>query len=408
MVLSAATVMAIAAAAAPGKLALPVGGGIGVVADDFAAAPVVVVAKADSPAWSPDGPWLAYTRDGRLEVAAADGTGPRVLDAVASGGSIGDVTWTPGGQVVYRRVGEGGAGAGVYAIAADGSGTRRPFLKPADPKAGAVRFVLNGRRVVFDRAGELWGARNDGRSARRLVSGPGADELLPLPDATGYVTSDPKGIVVLRPGGTVPTGDAVLRRLAGTAGRSPLVLAPDGARLLATVSARSGDRALGTDLVDLTGATPPRRVGGVDPDGVPVLGFAGPFGPSWWSPPPPYFTTAMAGGLPVDRRPPAFVIRSERDPYVVPVVRGARRVPTVRGLIDVSLLVLDQTGVTRVRVAWVRAGAKHPRWRDAGGPDGFWDTLPKRHGTYRLLLRATDALGQATAQPREVIVKLAP
>ena len=47
----------------------------------------------------------------------------------------------------------------------------------------------------------------------------------------------------------------------------------------------------------------------------------------------------------------------------------------------VSLLALDQTGVRRVRVAWVRGGARGRGWRE---------------------------VGHTTKQPREVIVKLAP
>jgi hypothetical protein len=34
--------------------------------------------------------------------------------------------------------------------------------------------------------------------------------------------------------------------------------------------------------------------------------------------------------------------------------------------------------------------------------------MPRDRGTYRLLIRATDVLGNTTKQPGEVIVKLAP
>jgi hypothetical protein len=139
---------------------------------------------------------------------------------------------------------------------------------------------------------------------------------MPLPDGSGYVAEDRAGLVVVRPGDARP-----LRRVAGTARRSPLAIAPDGTRLLATVS--DTDRAFGTDLVDLTGATPPRRVGGVDEDDVPMLGFRGPFGPSWWSPPPAVPGPART---PVrDRRPPALLLRSDRAPLTVPVIRRAGR-----------------------------------------------------------------------------------
>jgi hypothetical protein len=79
----------------------------------------------------------------------------------------------------------------------------------------------------------------------------------------------------------------------------------------------------------------------------------------------------------------------------------------VRGFVDLSLLVLDQTGVRSVKVAWVRGRAR-PRWRDVTGGEAFYDSMPRPHATYRLLIRATDVLGRTTEQPRQVIVKLAP
>jgi hypothetical protein len=79
----------------------------------------------------------------------------------------------------------------------------------------------------------------------------------------------------------------------------------------------------------------------------------------------------------------------------------------LRGLVDVSLIVVDQTGIRRVRAAWVRRGQR-PRFKDVSAPEAFAGGMPHDRGTYRLLIRATDVLGNTTQQAREVIVKLAP
>jgi dipeptidyl aminopeptidase/acylaminoacyl peptidase len=376
-----------------GKVALTIGNDIAVIADDFAAPPVVVAAFAGAPAWSPDGTRLAFVRRGRIEVGAADGSGATpVTDPGA--GQDDEPTWTPDGSaLLFRRVAR--KQVGLFRVGAGGGAVRRVF-GARDVRDGSPRFVAGGTRMLFERDGELWAAHADGTTRRRVATGMGADELMALPDGSGWVATDRDGLVVVHPADARP-----LRRVAGTRGRSPLAIAPDGVRLLATVSGL--DRAYGTDLVDLTGATAPRRVGGVDDRQVPVLGFHGPAGPAWWSPTPAPATTPAP-----DRRPPALLLRGDRAPLTVPAVRGAgARVPVVRGLLDLSLLVLDQTGVRRVRVAWVRGGAR-PRWRDVTAPEAFVAGIPPRRGTYRLLIRATDVLGHTTKQPREVIVKLAP
>jgi hypothetical protein len=386
-----------AGAAEPGgRVALTIGNDIAVVADDFAAPPVVVAAFAGAPAWSPDGTRLAFVRRGRIEVGAADGSGTTAVTDPGAGQDD-EPAWTPDGSALFfRRVAR--KQVGLFRVGAGGGAVRRVF-GARDVRDGSPRFVAGGTRLLFERDGELWAAHADGSARRRVATGMGADELMALPDGSGWVATDRDGLVVVRPGDARP-----LRRAAGTAGRSPLAIAPDGVRLLATVSGL--DRAYGTDLVDLTGASPLRRVGGVDDRQVPVLGFHGPSGPAWWSPPPA--TPAPATTPAPDRRPPALLLRGDRAPLTVPVARRAgTRVPAVRGLTDLSLLVFDQTGVRRVRVAWVRGGAR-PRWRDVTAPEAFVAGIPPRRGTYRLLIRATDVLGHTTKQPREVIVKLAP
>jgi WD40 repeat protein len=80
------------------------------------------------PAYSPDGKRLAYTRNGKLIVAGADGRGPRVL-AVHAGVSASGPQWSPGGRnLVFVGTTKGPADCylhDAFVTPLDGSATRR-------------------------------------------------------------------------------------------------------------------------------------------------------------------------------------------------------------------------------------------------------------------------------------------
>jgi Tol biopolymer transport system component len=74
--------------------------------------------QGDSPAWSPDGTWIAYVRRGGISTVRPDGTGVRAL--AESGGTPTSVDWSPDGQSLVfaeRRH--------LYVVGADGAGLRQ-------------------------------------------------------------------------------------------------------------------------------------------------------------------------------------------------------------------------------------------------------------------------------------------
>ena len=117
------------------------------------------------PSFSPDGKMMAYTSD-------ADGIDQLWVKNLAAGDPIqltfgppgaGRVAWSPSGdQIVFGR-----PGLGIWSIAPLGGAPRRLLEQGHRPK-----FSRDGRRLVFERAGEIWIANADGHQARRVYEPP--------------------------------------------------------------------------------------------------------------------------------------------------------------------------------------------------------------------------------------------
>lgn len=128
--------------------------------------------KADTPAWSPDGSWLAYAveENGTWQIwtARADGTWPQRL--TRNGGYW--PTWSPdGSQIAYQSKLE--AAGDIVVIPAAGGSPRQLTDDPAHD--GHPAWSPDGQDIAFvsDRTGtvQIWLMKADGRSARQMTSG---------------------------------------------------------------------------------------------------------------------------------------------------------------------------------------------------------------------------------------------
>lgn len=143
------------------------------------------------PRWSPDGEQIAFvsTRSGFADVWVmnADGSNPVNVSAAVPfpaerSAALVDapVSWTPDGQVVIHRSGDGTHAS--YVVAPDGSAGGPVFGRPGDL---TPFWSPNGTRVAFIRRTDggranLWVANADGTEAVRFTDQAGNDELTAL------------------------------------------------------------------------------------------------------------------------------------------------------------------------------------------------------------------------------------
>jgi dipeptidyl aminopeptidase/acylaminoacyl peptidase len=140
-----------------------------------------VLARGQSPAWSPDGRWIAFTRNDRpqpegfslssIYVMRPDGSRIRRLAPGA------DPNWTPNGQRIVFR-GERPFNL-ILSLRPDGSGLRRiAVFRSPDPQNSTPLQPTNapdGRLIAFskrfaDDPDWIWLMRADGSERRRIFN----------------------------------------------------------------------------------------------------------------------------------------------------------------------------------------------------------------------------------------------
>jgi len=124
------------------------------------------------PAWSPDGSTIAFAskRSGTSDLYAmsADGSGTRRLTSTKD--DDGQPAWSPDGErIVFAR----GSSGRLYVMSADGAGARRLTDEEAEETEPAWspdgRWIAYARRDPGTSIRELWLVRPDGSQGRRLT-----------------------------------------------------------------------------------------------------------------------------------------------------------------------------------------------------------------------------------------------
>jgi len=174
--------------------------------------------QAWTPAWSPDGKWIAYTLSpqdapvtgagqpqpnaapgqlgppsvrgsGEIWIVPADGSGqPRRLSLAAE--DVVGATWSPDGTQLAFEASEGGdSEIHVATVTADGLANERAIA--SDPaRDWGPSWSPDGRSIVFvsDRSGneEVWAVASDGSGEPRQLTEDGAGDWVPVfsPDGT--------------------------------------------------------------------------------------------------------------------------------------------------------------------------------------------------------------------------------
>lgn len=206
------------------------------------------------PDWSPDGRQIAFMRDGRTWVMAADGSAARPLAAGAGTWDI-QPSWSPDGRwlAFVRHAEEGRSGRGqILRVRADG--TREEVLYDGAEPLGYLAWQPGGQGIAFTTRSRLLYLDLRTRKTRALAeAGPDSD-LLP-----GGVAWTPDGQSVVFGAGRHEVDrlnlDLFQVRLAGgepvrltTRGGIMPHVAPDGRR----VAFRSPHLETGIAILDLT------------------------------------------------------------------------------------------------------------------------------------------------------------
>jgi TolB protein len=116
-----------------------------------------LIADGRLPAWSANGRRIAFTRDGSIWIANANGRGQRAL---TSGETDSAPAWSPDGRLIaFNRDG------GIWIVAVAGKRVRQLVANGSDPA-----WSPDGRRIAYWADGAVWTVAPDG-SDIRLVAG---------------------------------------------------------------------------------------------------------------------------------------------------------------------------------------------------------------------------------------------
>ena len=162
------------------------------------------------PAWSPDGRQIAFLRDNALLVMRSGGRNMRVVYSEANE-VLGGLTWSPDGRWIAFGSDSGTIGTILVVARAGGepwvpaSGRRDDEYPDWSPGGGWIAFTRN-----VDDEDQVWIARTDGTGFTRILTDDGSDPSWAPNGKRIVVSSVSRGLVVFDLGGTgrvlVPIG----------------------------------------------------------------------------------------------------------------------------------------------------------------------------------------------------------
>lgn len=208
-----------------------------------------------SPAWAPTGRRLAFDAGRSVALVNSDGSGFRLLAPFTS--DDGEPAWSPSGTKLVIA-GRSGSGTGLYV---------------ADPATGKARRIASAaggpdwssrNRIAFERRGNLFSIKPDGRGLRRLTRRGGKDPSW-SPSGRSIVFARSRGIYTMRADG------GGLRRLLRCRGCATPVYSPDGKLVvlersgLIVIRVRDG-RLMSTLVQDVDGRLSGESFDGSHPD----------------------------------------------------------------------------------------------------------------------------------------------
>ena len=127
-----------------------------------------------SPAWSPDGKWIAFIPGApRKGVWAMRSDGSKLHRITIGRGIPASPSWSPTGRwiVFADRQSPRSDSHDIYVVRSNGSGLRRLASSRLDE--GAPAWAPNGAEIIFTRGRDLWLMKPDGSGQRLLARGIG-------------------------------------------------------------------------------------------------------------------------------------------------------------------------------------------------------------------------------------------